>query len=61
MQVTDPVCRRRLPLETVVAHREFKAGSYFFCSLKCVQLFDESPEEFAQQKPAGPPSGMAKP
>ena len=32
MQVTDPVCQRSIPLETVEAHREFLGWSYFFCS-----------------------------
>ena len=44
MQVTDPVCRRSIPLETVEAHREFLGWSYFFCSAQCVRRFDQRPE-----------------
>ena len=59
MQVTDPVCQRRIPLETVVAHREFMGWTYFFCSTECSQRFDEKPEKFALQQTGGPPSHVA--
>lgn len=48
MEVTDPVCGRRIALETVVAHVEFKEWSYFFCSAECAKRFRASPDEYVE-------------
>lgn len=60
MQVTDPVCRRSIALETVEAHCEFKGWSFFFCSVECVQRFDQRPENYIDRQKGGPPAHMAR-
>ncbi|AKQ41631.1 ATPase P [Aurantiacibacter atlanticus] len=56
MEVTDPVCGGRIPLEIVRAHEEFAGWSYFFCSAECAKCFRENPDAYVGDRPGGPPS-----
>lgn len=56
MEVTDPVCGRRIALEAVQAYDEFMGWSYFFCSTVCAVRFRENPDKFAEKGSSGPPS-----
>jgi 3-hydroxybutyryl-CoA dehydratase len=56
MQVTDPVCGRKIPLEAGEAQTEFKGWSYFFCSQDCLKRFRDAPEHFVENGNGAPPS-----
>jgi len=60
MEVTDPVCDRRIALETVAAHAEFNGWSYFFCSDRCAERFRQNPDAFVERRTSGPPSVKAE-
>ena len=57
VMVTDPVCARRLALETAAAQEEYSGWAYFFCSTRCHQLFLATPERYA----VGPPQILTAP
>ncbi|MBU2582249.1 MAG: YHS domain-containing protein [Alphaproteobacteria bacterium] len=44
---TDPVCRKTLTLDQVVAQEEHNGWAYFFCSYACQKTFLEDPKHYA--------------
>ncbi len=44
---TDPVCGMRLPIDKLIASRDRTTGVVGFCSLRCAEIFDHAPEQFA--------------
>lgn len=60
-QVRDPVCGMTVDLETASFSMEYRDQHYFFCSLHCMERFQEEPESFLPsgdggQAPATPSS-----
>ena len=50
--VLDPVCGMRVQPEKARGSSEYKGKKYFFCSDRCVERFNASPESFLSAKPA---------
>jgi YHS domain-containing protein len=43
---TDPVCRTPVDEEKVLFKTQYGGQTYFFCSLDCVEEFENDPERF---------------
>ena len=54
MEVTDPVCGRRLSFDGVIAQEDYRGWAYFFCSETCHRLFKLSPERFSEKPETAP-------
>jgi Cu+-exporting ATPase len=50
--VTDPVCGMRVDPATAKHRFSYQGQDYFFCSARCRERFEASPEKFLQPKPA---------
>ncbi len=54
MRVTDLVCGKRFYLDEAARHDEYNGWLYFFCSDRCLRLFEVSPDQFTVKPvPAG--------
>jgi YHS domain-containing protein len=43
---TDPVCKMEIEAEMAVGQSEYMGETYYFCSNRCKQQFDEKPAEY---------------
>ena len=50
---TDPVCKKPLERDDVVARVEYGGRTYEFCSDDCRQQFEESPAQYLAHEPTG--------
>jgi YHS domain-containing protein len=46
--VTDPVCGMEVDETSAPAKSEYDGKTYYFCSLKCREAFEDDPEEFVE-------------
>jgi len=46
MTFKDPVCGMDVAPETAAGKSEYKAQTYYFCSLGCKKDFDKEPEKY---------------
>jgi len=46
----DPVCGLAVLPEDAASWVEYKGTRYFFCCPECRRVFEESPEEYAQER-----------
>lgn len=53
MTVTDPVCRMKIEEEDAVGTLVYQGVTYYFCSPKCKEKFDQNPEAFLTRGDAG--------
>ncbi len=44
--VTDPVCKMRIQKETAPYKTKYKEKTFYFCSRKCKDFFEDNPEGF---------------
>ena len=51
MKVTDPVCGTDMEMNEGLARVEHRGWVYFFCSRKCRQRFQETPDRYAVAVP----------
>jgi len=51
MKVTDPVCEMTIEEKDAFATSTYKGKTYYFCSKQCKDIFDNTPEDFAGEKP----------
>lgn len=57
MQVTDPVCGRRLEIDQAHAQEDYQGWAYFFCSAECHRLFTTNPDRYLGPEQRIPPRG----
>jgi P-type Cu+ transporter len=50
MVVRDPVCGMQLMPEEAWAVRFYGGQTYYFCSARCAEEFEDDPEEFVAPK-----------
>lgn len=50
---TDPVCKKPLEPDDVIARIEYGGRTYAFCSEDCRQQFEESPAQYLAHEPTG--------
>jgi len=50
MKVTDPVCGMEIEKEEAAAKSEYKGNTYYFCSKRCKEKFDNDPEAYTGNK-----------
>lgn len=48
MHVIDPVCETELEEEDAFETRELNGEIFYFCSLACLNAFEEEPERFTR-------------
>ncbi|MGB9833717.1 MAG: heavy metal translocating P-type ATPase [bacterium] len=53
MTVTDPVCRMKIEEEDAVGTSVYQGVTYYFCSPKCKEKFDQNPEAFLTEIEGG--------
>ena len=46
MDDTDPVCGSEVETETAAARSDFEGETYSFCSSRCREEFDRTPERY---------------
>ena len=51
MTVHDEVCGMDIELDEAVASTEFQEKTYYFCSERCLQRFEEHPGWYVPIKP----------
>ncbi len=55
--VKDLVCGMDVETANAAGRTEYKGQAYYFCSLKCKEKFDLSPEKFLAESAGTPKSG----
>ena len=48
----DPVCGMQVDEKTAVGHIEHNGETYYFCSERCQERFEENPERYVTSEQA---------